>query len=75
MDIKKEEIIALLKQNSISEEFAEQVLMELGKGIGNFSIDLIGLIVAKTPNQFDDMAFMAVENKLRELVKDLNIKL
>lgn len=75
MDIKKEEIIALLKQNSISEEFAEQVLEELGKGIGNFSIDLIGLIVAKTPNQFDDMAFMAVENKLRELVKDLNIKL
>lgn len=75
MDIKKEEIIALLKQNSISEEFAEQVLEELGKGIGNFSIDLIGLIVAKTPNQFDDMAYMAVESKLRELVKDLNIKL
>lgn len=75
MDIKKEEVIDLLKKNSINEEFAEQILEQLGKGIGNFVIDFLKLLSEKTENKFDDMAFMAVESKLREIVKDLEIKL
>jgi hypothetical protein len=75
MEISKQEILDILQKNSLNKEQAEQILELFGKSLGNSVIDIVGLIVAKTPNVFDDMAYSAVENKLRTLVADLNITL
>ena len=75
MEITKQEILDILEKNSLNKEQAEKVLELLGTGLGHSVIDLVGLFVAKTPNAFDDMAYAAVENKLRSLVNDLQITL
>jgi hypothetical protein len=75
MQISKQEILDILQKNSLNKEQAEQILELFGKSLGDSLVDLIGLIVVKTPNAYDDMAFGAIENKLRSLVSDLEITL
>jgi hypothetical protein len=75
MQISKQEILDILQKNSLNKEQAEQILELFGKSLGNSIIDLVGLIVLKTPNVYDDMAYAAIENKLRSLVSDLEITL
>jgi hypothetical protein len=75
MQISKQEILDILQKNAINKEFAEQIVEEFGKGFGNAAIDLIGLVVSKTPNALDDMGFAAIEPKLRKYVNELDITL
>ena len=75
MQISKQEILDILQKNSLNKEQAEQILELFGKSLGNSLIDLIGLVVQKTPNAYDDMAFGAIEDKLRSMVSDLEITL
>lgn len=75
MQISKQEILDILQKNSLNKEQAEQILELFGKSLGNSLIDLIGLVVQKTPNAYDDMTFGAIENKLRSMISDLEITL
>jgi hypothetical protein len=75
MQITKQEILHILQKNSLNKEQAEQILELFGKGLGNSLIDIVGLIVHKTPNALDDMGFAAIEPKLRKYVNDLEITL
>jgi hypothetical protein len=75
MQISRQEILEILAKNAINKEFAEQIAMAFGKGLGNSLIDIVGLIVQKTPNALDDMGFAAIEPKLRKYVNDLDITL
>jgi hypothetical protein len=75
MQISRQEILDILAKNAINKEFAEQIAEAFGKGLGNSLIDIVGLIVQKTPNALDDMGFAAIEPKLRKYVNDLDITL
>jgi hypothetical protein len=75
MQISKQEILDILQKNSLNKEQAEQILELFGKGLGNSLIDIVGLIVQKTPNALDDMGFAAIEPKLRKYVNELDITL
>jgi hypothetical protein len=75
MQISRQEILEILAKNAINKEFAEQIAEAFGKGLGNSLIDIVGLIVQKTPNALDDMGFAAIEPKLRKYVNDLDITL
>jgi hypothetical protein len=75
MQISKQEILDILAKNAINKEFAEMILENFGKGFGNSVIDLLGLIVQKTPNALDDIGFAAIEPKLRKYVNELDITL
>lgn len=75
MKIEKQELMDILKKNALSEDFAEQVLEQLGKGLGNSLIDIVKLAAEKSENVYDDMVVASIEGKARELVNDLEIEL
>lgn len=75
MKIEKSEILEILKQNAISEDFAEQVLEQIGKGLGHSIVDIIKLIAEKSENTYDDMIVMAVQGKAKEMIDKLEIEL
>jgi hypothetical protein len=75
MQISKQEILDILQKNSLNKEQAEQILELFGKSLGDSLIDIVGLIVQKTPNALDDMGFAAIEPKLRKYVNELDITL
>ena len=75
MKIEKQELMEILKKNALSEDFAEEVLEQLGKGLGNSLIDIVKLVAEKSENVYDDMVVASIEVKARELVNDLEIEL
>lgn len=75
MQIARQEILEILEKNGINKEFAEQIFESFGKGLGNSFIDIVGLIVQKTPNALDDIGFAAIEPKIRKYVNELEITL
>ena len=75
MKIEKQEILEILKKNAISEDFAEQVLEQIGKGLGYSIIDIIKLIAEKSENTYDDMIVAAVQGKAKEMIDKLEIEL
>lgn len=75
MKIEKQEILEILKKNAISEDFAEQVLEQIGKGLGHSIVDIIKLIAEKSENTYDDMIVMAVQGKAKEMIDKLEIEL
>lgn len=75
MKIEKQELMEILKKNALSEDFAEQVLEQLGKGLGNSLIDIVKLLAEKSENVYDDMIVASIEGKARDLVNDLDIEL
>lgn len=75
MKITKAEILEIIKNNNLNKEQAEQFLELAGKGLGGSLIDLISLVVEKTPNTIDDMVWAASKGKIKEYVSNLEITL
>lgn len=65
----KEELKELAKKRGL--DIAEDALQDLGE----LAVDIVGLVVAKSGNKYDDLAFAALEGQLRESLKQLIDKL
>jgi len=78
-EIKKEEILSILKNRNFSEEKAEEILEMLAEGLGDSLLDIVELLVSKLENEaaksVAGMMFAAVEPKAREAVDKIEIKL
>ena len=75
MKIDKQEILDILKKNALSEDFAEQVLEQIGKGLGTSIIDILVLAAKVTKNPYDDIVVAALEGRARQMVEELDIEL
>jgi hypothetical protein len=75
MQVSKQEILDILAKNAINKEFAEQIAEQFGKAIGYSVLDIIQLIVDKTPNQLDDAGYAVIKPKLKRFIDELDITL
>jgi hypothetical protein len=75
MQLSKKEVLDILEKNGMNKEFAEKIAEQFGKAIGYSALDILQLIVDKTPNQLDDAGFAVVKPKLKKFIDELDITL
>lgn len=61
----KDKLLQLAKERGL--EVAEEAVESLGE----LALDIVGLMIKESKNDYDDMIWMAVEGKAREELKKL----
>ena len=64
-EIRKKEVLELAKKRGL--DLAE----DAAKDLADLALDIVGAVVKKSSNTYDDLVWVAVEAKVREILETL----